>query len=70
MVNPISLTGLTLIMDTSLARNEVRLHPAMVDQVRKAFLEADMIRSIYQSTRVVAVVHPFSSVGSDEDTAA
>jgi len=64
----LSLTSLALIADPSLPANEVWVHPDILEAVRKAFVEADLVRSLYQPTRAVDV-HPFSSVGDEDDAA-
>lgn len=65
----ISLTSLTLIADEALHTTELRMHPDLIDMVRRAFLEADLLRSVHPTTRVRAVIHPFSSVGDEDDAA-
>ncbi len=68
-MTPVSLTGLTLVPDSMLEPNELRMHPDLIERVRRAFFEADMLRSVHSSTRVRTVIHPFSLVGDEEGLA-
>jgi hypothetical protein len=68
-MSPVSLTSLTLVPDETLALNEVRMHPDLIDRVRRAFHEADLLRSVHLSTRVRTVIHPYTSVGDEDDAA-
>ncbi len=69
-MTPVSLTAsLTLVPDETLLPNEMHVHPSIASAVRQAFLEADLLRSVHLDTRVRAVIHPFSSVGDEDDAA-
>jgi hypothetical protein len=64
----LSVTSLTLVADHTIPMTEVWVHPDMVAQFRAAFLEADLLRSLDPTTRVCAVVvHPFTSMGDEEE---
>lgn len=65
----ISLTSLTLIADEAMAPNELRMHPDLIVRVRRAFLEADLLRSAHPTTRVRVLIHPLTSVGDEDDAA-
>jgi len=67
-MTPISLTSLTLVADAAMSPTEVRVHPDLVHRIKNAFIEADMIRSIYKSAPK-QFPHTFSSVGDGEDAA-